>query len=163
MAKIEANKRSCMKPMPKIIVSCRDKNGKDNALVVGYACNCSFAPPMIMIGVVPSRHSYKIIKESGCFVVNIAAAHNKEMYDYLGSVSGKNEDKFAKLNIKTSNGEFVNAPLLIDCPINIECKIVDSVFPGSHEMFIGTVEKVHADKNCVDEKGNILYDAIKML
>lgn len=163
MEKTEALKKSCMKPMPSIIVSCRDKDGKDNALVVGYAGNCSYAPPMIMVGIVPSRYSYHIIKETGCFVVNIATAENKEMYDYLGKVSGRNEDKIAKLNIKTADGKCVDAPLLTDCPVNIECKVVDSILTGSHEMFIGTVEKVHADKKFVDENGNILYKNMKML
>lgn len=161
MNKIEANKRSCMKPLPPIIVSVRDKNGKDNALVVGYACNCSYAPPKIMVGIVPTRYSYDIIKESGCFIVNVACSKNKEMYDYLGKVSGRDEDKLKNFN--TQNGEVVNAPLLTDCPVNIECKVVDSIVTGSHEMFIGTVEKVHVDQDYVDEKGNILYNKIDLL
>jgi len=158
--KIEAKKRSCMKPLPSIIVSCRDKDGRDNALVVGYTCNCSYAPSMIMVGIVPTRYSYHIIKETGCFVVNIATKKNKELYDYLGSVSGRDEDKFKKLEVKTQDGEFVNAPLLLDCPVNIECKVVNSIVTGSHEMFIATVEKVHADQEYVDSSGNILYDNI---
>jgi len=163
MEKIEANKKSSLKPVPKIIVSCRDKNGKDNALVVAYACNCSYAPPMIMIGIVPSRFSYHIIKETGCFAVNIASAENKEIYDYLGSVSGRDEDKFAKLKLKTTVGELVNVPLLNDCPVNIECKVTGSVITGSHEMFYATVEKVHAAKDFVGNDGNILWDKINML
>lgn len=163
MEKSEANKKSCLKPMPSVIVSCRDKDGRDNALVVGYACNCSFDPPMIMVGIRPMRYSYHIIKESGCFVVNIAVDKNKEIYDYLGKISGRDEDKFAKLDLKTQNGDCINAPLITDCPINIECKVVNSVITGSHEMFIGTVEKVHADKEYVDENGNILYSNMKML
>ena len=163
MDKIEANKKSCMQPMPSIIVSCRDKDGRDNALVVGYACNCSYAPSMIMVGIVPTQYSYHIIKETGCFVVNIAVAKNKEIYDYLGKVSGRDEDKFAKLNIKTVNGDCVNAPLLADCPVNIECRVVNSVLTGSHEMFIGVVEKVHADKEFVDGNGNIMYGNMKIL
>ncbi len=163
MDKAEANKKSCMKPMPSIIVSCRDKNGRDNALVVGCACNCSYAPPMVMIGIVPTRYSYHIIKETGCFVVNIADENNKEIYDYLGKISGRNEDKFAKFNIKTANGDCVNAPLITDCPVNIECRVINSVLTGSHEMFIGIVEKVHADKKYLDTNGDIRYDDIKIL
>ncbi len=111
----------------------------------------------------PTRYSYHIIKETGCFVVNIAVAKNKEIYDYLGKVSGRDEDKFAKLNIKTVNGDCVNAPLLADCPVNIECRVVNSVLTGSHEMFIGVVEKVHADKEFVDGNGNIMYGNMKIL
>lgn len=60
-------------------------------------------------------------------------------------------------------GDCVNAPLLADCPVNIECRVVNSVLTGSHEMFIGVVEKVHADKEFVDGNGNIMYGNIKIL
>lgn len=159
--KVEAKIRSCLKPMPKIIVTVRDKKGRDNALVVGYACNCSYDPPMIMVGIVPSRFSYHMIKENGSFVVNVAADYNKEMYDYLGSVSGSDENKMKKFN--TKDADVVNATILTDCPINIECKVVDSIMTGSHEMFVGKIEKLHVDENLVDEDKNILYNKFNMV
>lgn len=85
------------------------------------------------------------------------------MFDYLGSHSGRDEDKFSKLNIKVEEGLKVNAPLLTDCPINIECRVVDSIVTGSHEMFIGKIEYVHANESLVDEKGNINYSDIEVL
>ena len=161
--KLEGNKKSCIQPMPPIIVSCRDKEGNNNALVVGYACNCSYAPPMLMVGIVPTRHSYNIIKETGCFVVNIAAKENKALYDYMGKNSGKNMDKFSDFNVNFKDGDLVNAPLLLDCPINIECSVVNSILTGSHEMFIGKVEKVHVDEKFADSDANILFDSIELL
>lgn len=163
MEKVQGNMKSCLQPVPKVIVSCRGTDGKNNALAVAYCCNCSFAPPMVMVGIVPSRHSYKMIKETGVFVVNLVTEEQKEMFDYLGSHSGKDEDKFAKLNIKVEEGIKVNAPLLADCPVNIECKIVDSIVTGSHEMFVGKIEYVHADKSLVDEEGNIKYSGVALL
>ena len=160
MKKLEANKKSCLRPMPKVIISCRDKNGRDNALVVGYCGNCSYAPPMVMVGIVPSRYSYHIIKEAGCFVINLPSSDNQEMYDYLGKVSGRDEDKFKKLKIKTATGKIVNAPILKDCPVNIECTIVDSIMTGSHEMFVGKIEYVHSNEELVDQNGNIDYSKI---
>jgi flavin reductase (DIM6/NTAB) family NADH-FMN oxidoreductase RutF len=49
MGKIQADMKSCLQPMPKIIVSCRGLDGKNNALVVAYCCNCSYNPPMITV------------------------------------------------------------------------------------------------------------------
>lgn len=163
MDKIQGNMKSCLQPRPNILVSCRDTNGKNNALAVAYSCNCSFDPPMVMVGIVPSRYSYNIVKETGVFVVNIVTKEQKEMFDYLGSHSGRDEDKFSKLNIKVEEGIKVNAPLLTDCPVNIECKVVDSIVTGSHVMFVGKVEYVHANKTLVDEKGNINYSEIDLL
>eukprot|EP00831_Metopus_contortus_P069265 TRINITY_DN6218_c0_g1_i2.p2 TRINITY_DN6218_c0_g1~~TRINITY_DN6218_c0_g1_i2.p2 ORF type:complete len:107 (-),score=20.76 TRINITY_DN6218_c0_g1_i2:142-462(-) len=56
----ETDMKSCLQPAPKVLVSCRDANGKDNALAVGYCGNCSYDPPMVMVGIVPSRYSYNI-------------------------------------------------------------------------------------------------------
>lgn len=112
MDKIQVNMRSCIQPRANILVSCRDANGKNNALAVAYCCNCSYDPPMVMVGIVPSRYSYKIIKETGVFVVNIPLKEQKEMFDYLGSHSGRDEDKFSNINIRTEEGIKVNSPLL---------------------------------------------------
>jgi flavin reductase (DIM6/NTAB) family NADH-FMN oxidoreductase RutF len=161
MNKKEANKKSCLQPTPKVLVSCRDKDGKNNALAVGYCGNCSYAPPMVMVGVVPSRYSYHMIKETGCFVVNLVPKSFKAAFDYLGSHSGRDEDKLAKLNL--AEGIKVNASLLVDCPVNIECKVVNSIMTGSHEMFIGQVEYVHADPEYLNEKGEIEFAKIDWL
>lgn len=163
MDKKQANMRSCLQPAPKVLVSCRGLNGENNVLAVAYCCNCSYDPPMVMVGIVPSRYSYKMIKESGCFVVNLVGKEYKETFDYLGSHSKRDEDKLAKMNVKLSEGIKVNAPILDDCPVNIECKVVDSIVTGSHEMFVGKIEYVHADAKLVDNEGNIDFSSISFL
>ncbi|HZJ77823.1 MAG TPA: flavin reductase family protein [Clostridia bacterium] len=156
----EAILKSSLNPMARVLVSCRGIDGEDNALAVGYCGNCSYAPPMVMVGIVPSRYSYKMIKESGCFVVNLVDKSYKKEFDYLGSHSKRDEDKLSEMNIRLEDGKKVNAPIMIDCPVNIECTIVDSIVTGSHEMFIGKVEHVHADKALLDEEGNVNYSMI---
>jgi len=161
--KLEAEKKSCLQPCPKVLVSCRDKNGENNILAVGYCGNCSYDPPMVMVGIVPSRFSYKMIKESGVFVVNLVSKENKELFDYMGSHSKRDDDKIANTNVKLSNGVKVDAPIIDACPVNIECTIVDSIVTGSHEMFIGKIEYVHADKNIRDNDGKIDFSQINFI
>ena len=163
MQKKEANKKGALQPAPKVLVSCRGLDGEDNALAVGYCGNCSYAPPMIMVGIVPTRYSYKMIKESGCFVVNLVDQSYQEIFNYLGKVSKRDSDKLKDMKVKTENGKVVNAPILADCPINIECTVVDSIMTGSHEMFIGKVEYVHADENLVNEDGSIDFSNISFI
>ncbi len=163
MKKTVKNKLLTCQPIPKLIVSCRDKEGNDNALVVGFAANVSFDPPIVMIGIVPSRHSYHMIKESGCFVVNLVTPSFSREYDYLGSHSGKNEDKFKTLNLSTRDGSVVNAPLLTDCPVSVECTVIDSTRPGSHELFFGKVERVHCEEAYLDANGTIDWSKLSLL
>lgn len=162
-AKVSANARSILNPKPKLIVSCRGIDGKDNALVVAYAGNCSFDPPSINIGILPARFSHHIIKETGCFVANLVTPAQKDLYDFMGSSSGRAVDKFATTGVRSENGIKVNAPILTDCPVNIECSVQGSVMTGSHEMFIGRIEYVHADEELVNEDGSIDWDKIELL
>ena len=155
--------KSCLKPSPNVLVSCRGLDGEDNALAVAYCCNCSYDPPMVMVGIVPSRYSYKMIKESGCFVVNLVEKGYKEIFDYLGSNSKRNGDKLAAKNVQMQEAKKINAPILSDCPVNIECTIVDSILTGSHEMFVGKIEYVHANEGLVNEQGNIDFNLIDFL
>jgi len=161
MNKKEANFESCLQPRTNILVSCRGLNGKNNALAVAYCCNCSFDPPMVMVGIIPSRYSYKLIKESGCLVVNLVSKENKEMFDYLGSHSGRDENKFEAIDVKHSDAVRINAPILDECPVNIECSIVDSIMTGSHEMFICKVEHVHSDPKFLKENGDLDFNLSK--
>lgn len=163
MNKKQANMKSSLQPVPKVLVSCKGLKGENNVLAVAYCGNCSYDPPMVMVGIVPSRYSYKMIKESGCFVVNLVDKKYKETFDYLGSHSKRDEDKLAKMNVKLSEGVKVNAPILDDCQVNIECKVVDSIVTGSHEMFVGKIEYVHADSNLVDDEGNIDFSSVSFL
>jgi flavin reductase (DIM6/NTAB) family NADH-FMN oxidoreductase RutF len=155
--------RSVLNPRTPILVSCRSKDGRDNALAVVYCCNCSFDPPMVMVGIVPSRYSYEIVRDTGVFVVNLVSASMKETFQYLGTHSGRDEDKFAKLGIAVGEGVKVRAPILLDSPVSIECSVVDSLRTGSHEMFVGKIEYVHADANLVDANGKIDWDRIEFM
>jgi flavin reductase (DIM6/NTAB) family NADH-FMN oxidoreductase RutF len=155
--------RSVLNPKSLVLVSCRGVDGRNNALAVAYACNCSYDPPMVMVGIVPSRYSYGLIKESGCFVVNLVPESMRAAFDYLGSHSGRDEDKLAAAKLRLADGLKVAAPLLSDCPVNIECSVTGSVLTGSHEMFIGKIEYVHADAGLVAADGSIDWSSIDFL
>ena len=118
---------------------------------------------MVMVGIVPTRYSYRLIKESGCFVVNLVSKDYRQTFDYLGSHSKRDGDKLAAMNVRLEDGKEVDAPILADCPVNIECTVVDSIVTGSHEMFIGKIEYVHADARLVDAEGNIDFSQIALL
>ena len=155
--------KACLQPRPNILVSCRSANGEDNALAVAYCCNCSFDPPMLMVGIVPSRYSHAMIKETGVFVVNLVEKSFRQQFEYLGSVSGRTENKLEKLGLRLADGIKVKAPLLLDCPVNIECRVVASIVTGSHEMFAGRIEHIHADVGLLTEKGEIDFAKLDLL
>ena len=150
-----------IRPMPNAIVSCRSSEGRDNALAIGFISNVATDPLMIMVAIRPSRYSHEIINETKNFVVNLPTKEFKEEFSYLGSVSGHDEDKLAKLN--TVDGDIVDSPILTDCPLNYECTVVDSIKPGSHDLFIGKVEKVHCDEKYLSDDNSVSWDELDLL
>ncbi|MFA6807707.1 MAG: flavin reductase family protein [Eubacteriales bacterium] len=162
MAKEVTDFKGCLKPMPDILVSCRH-DGRDNALAVGFAGNCSISPAMVMVGIVPSRFSYNLIKKSGVFVVNLVTEELREQYGYLGTHSGRDEDKLAKLGMKIGKSVKIDAPILLDCPVSIECTIVNSMLTGTHEMFAAKVEYIHAREDLILDNGSVDYSKINLL
>ena len=129
----------------------------------GFTANVSLDPVMVMVGIVPTRFSHHMVKENGCFVINLPKKEFQKEYNYLGSRSGRDEDKFAALNLRWTDATYVDAPILTDCPVSIECSVVESSQPGTHELFIGKVEAVHVDEEYLDSNGNILWDKMNLM
>ncbi len=161
--KISADKVNALALKPNVVVTVRDSKGKDNALVVAYCGNCSYDPPMLMVGIVPSRFSHHMVKENGCFVVHLLDKSQTKLYECCGTKSGRNSDKLAEYGVQLSDGLKVNASVIDACPVAIECTVVDSIMTGSHEMFIGKVEYVHADEEVVNKKGKIDLSKLNLL
>lgn len=80
-----------------------------------------------------------------------------------GTAAKTDEDKFAKADIKWEDAAYVDAPLLTDCPVSIECSVVDSSMSGTHELFIGKVEAIHVDEEYLDANGNILWNKMDLM
>lgn len=163
MEKVSAQIRSALQPSPKVLVSCCGNDGESDVLAVAYCGNCSYDPPMVMVGIVPSRYSYHLIKESGCFTVNLVDKKYKQIFDYLGSHSKRDGDKITACGAKLLPERNVKAPYLADCPVQIECTVAGSIVTGSHEMFIGKIEAVFADGELVDGEGKIDFSRIDFL
>ena len=152
MKKEVKNVSLCIQPLPMAVVSCRGRDGRSNALVVGFAANASIAP---------ERFSHHLIKESGCFVINFPPLGGfRKEYDYLGSRSGRDVDKFKAMGLRFGEAQTIDAPVLTDCPVNIECVVVESLRPGSHELFIARVERLRCDEEYLNGQGGISWDRI---
>ena len=83
MKKFAKNTVLCMQLVPQTIVFCRDQEGRNNALVVGFTANISLDPVMVMVGIVPTRFSHHMVKETGCFVINLPKKDFQKECNYL--------------------------------------------------------------------------------
>jgi len=155
MAKIVKRPFTALYPAPVVLVTCGYERPNIIALAwVGTLCS---KPPTLGIGVRPSRYSHGLIEATGEFVVNIPTADMAKAVDYCGHVSGRDVDKFAACGLTPEPASVVGAPLIAQCPINLECKVVQTISLGTHDLFIGEVVAVQVDEKLLDERGHIDY------
>ena len=110
---------------------------------------------MIGVGIRPHRHSHPLMKCSGEFVVNIPTSDMAEVVDWCGCVSGADVDKFAEGPLTPVEASQVSAPLIAECPVNVECVVRHLLRLGTHDYFIGEVVAVHVDEALVGSDGRI--------
>ncbi len=139
-------------PLPVVMVSVADRDGRPNIITVAWAGTVCTNPPMLSISVRPERYSYPVLKEMGEFVVNLTTRELAFATDYCGVKSGRDVDKFKELGLTPLKAEHVGAPLVAESPVNIECKVREVLPLGSHHMFLADVVAVHADEKYMDEK-----------
>jgi flavin reductase (DIM6/NTAB) family NADH-FMN oxidoreductase RutF len=163
MAKTLVEPSTFLQPLPAVLVTCRDANGKANVLTISWAGVACSDPPMLSIAIRPSRYSHGIIKSSGECVVNLPKAANVAAVDRAGGISGRGADKIGELGFATTPASKVHAPLLVDCPLNLECKVRQVLQLGAHDLFIVEVVATHVDQEALDESGRLRLDVLDPL
>lgn len=139
-------------PLPVVMVSAADKEGRDDIITVAWAGTVCTNPPMASISIRPERYSYHMIRETGEFVINLTTEELAFATDYCGVKSGRDVDKFKETGLTREKAEKVKAPMIAEAPVSIECKVKEIRELGSHHMFIAQVAAVHADEKYMDEK-----------
>ncbi len=139
-------------PLPAVMVSVSGKDGKNNILTIAWAGTVCSDPPMVSISVRPERYSYHMLKETGEFVINLTTKELAFATDYCGVKSGRDVDKFRKLHLTPLPAKVVQAPLIAESPVNIECQVTEVKPLGTHDMFLAKVAAVHVDETYMDEK-----------
>ncbi len=141
-------------PVPPVLVSCGTAEAAD-IVTVAWTGTVNTKPPMTYISLRPTRHSYGIVKENGEFVINLTTAAQVRLTDYCGTFTGKKVDKFAKCGFTKTEATQVSAPLIAECPVNLECKVREILPLGTHHMFLAEIVAVHVDESLIDKSGRL--------
>ncbi len=139
-------------PLPAVMVSCGKSEEDYNIITVSWVGTICTNPAMCYISLRPERHSYDIIKKTGEFVINLTNEELARATDWCGVKSGKNCNKFAEMNLTAVKGEMVDAPIIEESPLCIECKVKEIKPLGTHDMFIAQVVNVQAKTEFIDSK-----------
>lgn len=153
MSKIEWKPGNMLYPLPVVMISVADEEGKDNIITVAWAGTVCTNPPMVSISVRPERYSYHMIKETGEFVINLTTEKLAYATDYCGVKSGRDVDKFKEAHLTREPASHVGVPMIKESPVSIECRVREEKEYGSHSVFMADVLAVHVDDQYMDEKG----------
>lgn len=152
MGKIIWKPGTMIYPLPAVMVSCGAVPEEYNIITISWTGTICTDPAMCYISVRPGRHSYNIIKNRGEYVINLTTKSLAFAADWCGVRSGSKHNKFDEMRLTPVPASRVNAPMILESPVNIECIVKDIAELGSHHMFISEVVAVNADEKYIDEK-----------
>ena len=138
-------------PQPTTIVTSVDRDGQPNLMTASWAGIVSKTPPTMAIALNEGRKTFENIKESGEFVVNMVPASLAIEADYCGIRSGHKEAKLTSAGLNLEPAEKVNVPLLVESPLNVECRRVKEVELGDYRLILGEILQIHAAEAAFDE------------
>ena len=135
-------------PMPVSLVGALVE-GKPNFLAVAWFSMVSFKPPRMAISLGKIHYTNPGIKANASFSLCLPSEDMVEATDYCGIVSGQKADKSRVFDL--FYGELQTAPMITDCPLCLECRLVETVDSGLNEIFIGDIVGTYTDERFLTE------------
>jgi flavin reductase (DIM6/NTAB) family NADH-FMN oxidoreductase RutF len=141
-------------PLPTLVIGTYNADMKPNVMTASFGGIVSAVPPTLGVSIRKATLTYENIVRSKVFTISIPSEKYVKEMDYFGLVNGKNNAKFLDTGLTAMKGTFVDAPYVEEFPVNIECKLINTIELGSHIQIIGEIVEVKLNEEIVDEKGN---------
>ena len=144
--KKELGAKNCLYPLPTVLVGA-NIDGKPNYITIAHVGIMDIGS--VSLGMGKIHYTNEGIKENQTFSINIPSIDLVKKVDYCGLVSGKNTDKSALF--ENFYGKLKTAPMIKNCPINMECKLIKTVDFPKHDIFIGEVVATYCDEESLTD------------
>ena len=158
--RIQLTPNTTLYPVPVVLISC-GSGPETNVFTVNRIASCNAEPPMISISVRPSRASHNIIEKYGEFVVNIPWPEMELVSDFVGTTTIGDTNKWTETSLAIMPAKIVKPPLLMECPVNIECQLIDTLRLPSHSLFIAEVVTMHALESVLNDRQEVDFALAK--
>lgn len=153
--KVELGAKNCLYPMPTTLVGA-NVNGKPNFITIAHVGIMDLGSISLSMG--KMHYTNAGIKENGTFSVNIPSIEMVKETDYCGLVSGKDVAKAELFEI--FYGKLETAPMIKECPISMECRLIKTVDLPNHDVFIGEIVETYCDEQCLAD-GIVDYSKVR--
>jgi flavin reductase (DIM6/NTAB) family NADH-FMN oxidoreductase RutF len=150
MAKVKRGPEPLLYPMPAVLVGAR-VGEKPNFMTAAWCGIAASNPPAVTVAIRKERYTSKGIEQEGTFSINVPSVSLARKTDYCGIHSGRKRDKSELFDI--FYGDLKTAPLIRECPVNLECRVIHALDLGSHVLFVGQIMETYVNEDCLsDEK-----------
>jgi len=150
MGKVIQEAKPLVYPLPAFLIGANvDK--KPNIMTAAWSGIAGSNPPMITVALQHRRHTLKGIKQNMTFSVNVPSVDLVKETDYCGLISGDKSDKVEVCHFKIFYGKLETAPLIEQCPLNLECKVLHILDLGSHALVVGRIEEEYISEDCLTD------------
>lgn len=139
-------------PRPVYVVGSGHYGEKYNLMAVSWATPVSEDPPKVVISVEKETYTYELIERYGEYTINVLEENYLDKIWLVGTVSGKDVNKIAKLNLHVRKGVKVNAPIIEEAVGIVETKVTDKIEAGECMLFVGEILYALADTNKYNER-----------
>ena len=140
-------------PLPVFIIATYDENGRADAMNAAWGGKCGKTRIALNIGA--GHQTTANIRLKKAFTVSFATKDTVVISDYFGVESGKNADKIAKAGVHVRKSAFVDAPVIEEYPVTLECRLVELQELEGEVRVVGEVVNMSADDAVLDENGRI--------
>ena len=146
-------------PMPVLMVAAYDENGVVNVMNAAWGMVCDHDKIALFLD--EDHKTTKNIKAVKAFTVSIADKEHMDAADFFGIATGnKMPDKFAKTGYHAEKSAYVNAPVITEFPVALECELAEIIDTDNMYAIIGVIKNVSADEKVIAENGKI--DPLKL-
>ena len=165
MAMKELKLHAVVSPTETVVVSAYDEEGKPQACTLAFYMVSSHVPPCVTVAInaTQRRKTLAAMQLSGAFVLGFPSVDQAREADYLGVESGYNADKLANIGYTTTDAKTVNAPIVNEFKLSLECQVVHTVTVGSHMQVTGEVKRIVADESILNDRGKVELEKLKPL
>ena len=150
MNKVTKGPQVSLYPLPVLLIGAM-VDGKPNFMAAAWSSLADADPPMLTVTIRRSRHTRDGIEPGGTFSVNIPSAAQVREVDFCGIESGSRADKAERCGFTVFYGELETAPLIEQCPVNLECVVKHILELGSHSLVVADIKQTHISEDCLSD------------
>lgn len=159
MAKTSLGPMTLLYPYPALLIGA-NVDGKPNFMTAAWSGIADSTPPMLTVAIQTKQYTAIGIRQNFSLSVNIPSTSQVKETDFCGMVKGSEVDKVEACGFNLFYGKLGTAPMIDQCPVNLECYVVNILELGSHFLFVARIEETYVSEECLTD-GRPDVDKIK--